>query len=84
MMGDKTKVTVTFDRIGRNHNVAPLVEWVTGPIDPDALAEGIYHYARPHLASRDIEVAVDLDKGQVFIFAGFNNGGGGTIAVEED
>jgi len=83
-MGDKTKVTVTFDRIGRNHNVAPLVEWVTGPIDPDALGEGIYHYARPHLASRDVEVVVDPDMGKVFIFAGFHNAGEGTITVEDE
>jgi adenylyl- and sulfurtransferase ThiI len=68
---------VTFNRIGRNHHVAPLAVEAT---NADTIAEAVYRYARPHLASRDVEVSVDLATGQGQIFCGFNNGG--TFTVE--
>lgn len=74
------KYEVTFDRIGRNRHVAPLTTEADGP---NHLAEVIYRYARPHLASRDIEVSVDMDAGTVRIFAGCNNGGGGKFVEVE-
>lgn len=68
---------VHFARIGRNHQVAPLL---TGPVDgPSHLAELIYRHARPHLVSNDIEVIADLPEGKGHILAGFNNGGSFTI-----
>lgn len=67
---------VTFDRIGRNHNVEPLNVQSDGP---NHLAEQIYHYARPHLRSRDVDVVVDLDAGSGHILCGFNNGGTFTV-----
>lgn len=70
--------TVTFDRIGRNHDVRPLT---IGADDEAELAEAVYRYARPHLRSRDVEVVVDLEVGKGNIFAGFNNGG--TFSVAE-
>lgn len=88
-----TTYTVTFDRIGRSRNVAPMTVQVedadkASPEDiADGLAEVIYKYARPHLRSRDVEVVVDLDDlegpGKGYIFCGFNNGGTFTVAVEE-
>ena len=71
---------VTFDRIGRNHGVEPLTATAG---DADELAEAVYRYARPHLASRDVEVVVDLAAGSGFIFCGFNNGGTFTIETAE-
>lgn len=68
---------VEFARIGRNRNVAPLE---TGPVDgPNHLANVIHQYARRHLASRAIEVDVDVDGGTGDIFCGFQSGGRFTI-----
>lgn len=52
---------VTFDRIGRLHNVAPLNVTVDdGPADAVAeeLLEAVYTYARPMCASRFIDVSL--------------------------
>lgn len=68
---------VTFNRIGRNHNVAPLLVDVDGP---NHLAELIHQYARPHLLSRSFEVHVAPEDGKGLILCGFNNGG--TFSVE--
>lgn len=58
---------VKFERIGRNHDVKPLC---TEASDEDALAEAIFRYAKPKLASREVEVTVDLVAGTGFITAG--------------
>jgi hypothetical protein len=71
---------VTFERLGRNHSVPPLT---VDSADPDVIAEAVYREARKHLVSRDVEVEVDLTAGQVFVFAGFRNGGGGRVEVTE-
>jgi len=71
-----TAYTATFDRIGRRHDVAPLE--VAGSADD--IAEQIYRYARRFLASRDIEVATDLEALSGTIFAGFHIGGSFTLA----
>ncbi len=63
---------VTFERIGRNHNVAPLVAAVA---DADDLATRIHKYARPHLRSRDYVVDLDLAEGSGFISCGMHSGG---------
>lgn len=73
---------VTFDRIGRTGGrdggppPAPLTVRV---LNADGLADRIYDYARPHLRSRDIEVAVDMDGMRGLILCGMNNGGRFTI-----
>lgn len=72
-----TQYRVTFERIGRNHNVAPLV---TKAEDGEALALRIEKYARPHLRSRDVEVAVNLAGGSGYIICGMHNGGEFAIA----
>lgn len=69
---------VTFERIGRNHNVARLgVE----AADADELSAAIHKYARSHLRSRDYEVVVDLQKGDGFIACGMHCGGRFTITA---
>jgi len=77
-----TSYRCTFDRIGRHQDVEPL----TAAADTaDDLAEAIYRYARPKLASREIEVHVDLNPGTggtgVILIGGFRNGG--EITIEE-
>ena len=64
-----------FDRISRNHNVAPLA--VHG--DADAIAEQIYRYAKPKVVSRDVEIVVDLEKLSGTIFCGFHVVGSFTL-----
>jgi hypothetical protein len=70
---------VTFDRIGRNHNVAPL-DITRTDADADYLARAIYTYARRHLASRGVEIYVDLEedgrKGEGGIICGVAHSGG--------
>jgi hypothetical protein len=73
-----SRYRLTFDRIGRNHDVAPLDLDLD---DPDEIAEKVYRHARPHLRSRDVEVHIDLDAGRGFIFCGFHNGGTCTITA---
>lgn len=51
--------TVTFDRVGRNHNVAPLV--ITDTDDWDEIADRVYDHVRPHLRSRNVEVVIRSD-----------------------
>jgi hypothetical protein len=78
-MSDLRTYTVSFARVGRNHSVRPLE--ITSSEDADYIAERIHRYARQYLASRDVEVMVDLDKMTGSIFCGFNSGGTFTIAA---
>lgn len=71
------KFIIMFDRIGRNHHVAPLAAEAE---DASRLAEKIYYYARPHLRSNDVQIVVDLEGGEGHIFCGFNNGGAFTVS----
>jgi len=67
----------TFDRVGRNHDVAPLELRCD---DPDEMAFAIYNHVRRFLASSDIEVVVDLeDNPHATIFCGFNTGGSAAL-----
>lgn len=69
---------VTFERIGRNHNVPPTTVEAN---DPDELAERVYRYARQYLLSRDFDVDVlsedDGHTGKVAI--GWGRFGAGTF-----
>lgn len=71
-------LTITAERVGRRHYLAPLT--VECSDDLDAIAEAVYRYARPHLASRDVEVVADED-GTWTVFAGFRVGGNGQWAL---
>ena len=63
---------VTFERIGRNHSVVPLV---AKAVDAHDLADLIHQYARKHLRSRDYDVVVDLEAGKGYIACGMHSGG---------
>ena len=65
---DPPTYTVTFERIGRNHNVPPLT--VPGPASAQDIAEQVYRLARSYLISRDYEVTVDLAEGKGWIESG--------------
>lgn len=75
-----TRYQVSFSRIGRSHTVQPMLAEVDGP---NHLAEKVERYARPYLASRGVEVVVDLSAMTGQIFAGFRNAGTFTIAEVE-
>lgn len=72
---------VLFDRIGRDHDIAPLIARAA---TADELAEVIYRYARPHLRSTHVDVSVDLDqmRGAVVV-GGVRPGGDFTIEHEQ-
>lgn len=71
-----SRYVVTFDRIGRTHDVLPLVATAA---DADHLATLIYKYARDYLLSRDVDVVVDLAGMRGDILCGFHSGGQFTI-----
>lgn len=79
--------TVTFDRIGRNHGVAPLEVVLTESqrLTPaDELAERVHRYARKFLTSREVEVSVDLDTLEgVIVVGGFRPAGTFTVKAEQ-
>ncbi len=76
--------TVTFDRIGRNHDAAPLEVRISDGLPVvDELAEQVHRYARRHLGSREVEVSVDLDTLEgVIVVGGFRPAGSFTVTVE--
>lgn len=73
------KYTINFDRIGRQRNIDPLT---VDADNADDLAAKVYRFARPRLASRDVEVFCDLATGHGWITVGFHNGGSFTIIPE--
>lgn len=80
-----TAYVVTFERIGRSHDIAPLE--LTLPEDETvghAISEAVYEYARPYLRSQDLDVVTNLGEtpgtgGTGTIFAGFQVGGRFTV-----
>lgn len=69
---------VTFDRIGRNHNV-PVFDSSLA-CNAGELAEQICRYANRHLRSRDVEVVIIDDLQNGYISCGGRPGGGFTIS----
>lgn len=70
---------ITFERIGRNHSVAPLDADVHGEAD---LCRAIRAHARPHLRSRDFDVMLDEDSNRGWLDCGMRNGGDFTIQLQ--
>lgn len=75
---EETRYRVTFDRVGRNHNVEPIE---VGAANPDQLAAEIWLRIRNKLASRDTGVTVDMDNMAGMIHAGVRNAGEFAIEV---
>jgi len=71
-----TTYRMTFERIGRSRP-EPLTATAE---HPEILADEIFRYARPLLASRDVVVVVDMEAMTGNIFCGFQSGGRFTIA----
>jgi hypothetical protein len=75
---------VTYERVGRhggrNGSTAPG-QLTLDALDADDLAEQVARDARRYLASRQVEVTVDLEAGTGQILAGFHNAG--TFTVEQ-
>lgn len=62
----RLRFAVEFDRISRNHDVAPLEVTVDdGPAGAvaDLIAQRIYDYARPKVGSRELEVSISYGDG---------------------
>jgi hypothetical protein len=74
MGDDPLTLTVTMERVGRTHDVAPFVV-----PDDDDVAEHIYRQVRRYLVSRAVDVVVS-DDGTVTIYAGMHIGGRGRWA----
>jgi hypothetical protein len=70
---------VTFDRIGRNHDVPPIELSADG--DGSELADRVYDVvARPHLGSREVEVYVNLEEMRgLIVVGGLRPGGSFTL-----
>lgn len=68
--------TITFDRIGRHHNIGAATFTADNVTD---LAEEIWKHARPYLRSNDVEVYADIDAGTGRIAAGGRTAGTFTI-----
>lgn len=71
-----THYLVEFDRVGRNHDVAPLNIMAT---DADEAAFHIYTYVKTMLLSRGFEIQVNLETGTGSIIAGFHDAGTFTL-----
>jgi hypothetical protein len=69
---------VSFARIGRTHDVPPLITRAAGP---KGLAYRILTYARPYLVSVNVEVAVDITTMTGSILCGLQCGG--TFVIED-
>lgn len=80
-----TTYRITFDKIGRNHNVPPIA--VASAEDDEVanrIARQVFHAARGHLLSTDVNVTVELGEapgtgGQGYITAGFQTVGTFTV-----
>lgn len=70
---------VSFERIGRNHDVPPACYRLAEGHDADELAFHIYGTARPYLLSSDVDVLVDLAAMKGKILTGFHLAGKFTI-----
>lgn len=77
-----TAYRVTYERVGRRggRDGSPAPEPLIVEADsPSGLAWQVEVDISPYLASRNVEVLVDLDKQRGYIFAGINNGGSFTL-----
>lgn len=79
MVGGKVNhdYVVTFERIGRRRNLQPAT--FIGVKSADALARIIYNFSKGYLASREIEVDVDLSEMKGSIYTGGRPAGNFTI-----
>jgi hypothetical protein len=73
---------ITFERVGRHggrDGSTPPAPLTVETDDNDQLVLQVLAYARPFLASRGLEITIDLDEGRGWLLAGFRNAGEFTI-----
>lgn len=78
-----TRYQVTFDRIGRTRDLAPVTVTAT---DGDDLADRLYRHALRYLGSRDVLVEVTSPAGdptprEALVYVGGRPAGTGRVAV---
>lgn len=74
-----SRYRVTFDRISRDHNVAPFV---CEARDAQELSEVLYPLVKRRCASREVEVIVDLEAmTAAIIVGGMQSAGSGRVEV---
>lgn len=73
-----------FDRLGRNQAVTPMRYEVTDVhLDPKALADAVYRYARSILGEKgDVDVEVDVKHRIGVVYSGVKTAGRFTIEEE--
>lgn len=76
-------IRITFDRIGRKHEVPPL-DLDYDLTEQEAISNAVLQYARPRLMSSDVWVEINPEEKTVLIGAGFHNAGTGRIEVLEE
>ena len=82
-----SRYLVTFGRVGHRGGrdgstpPAPLTVEAT---DSEHLAMHVLAYVRPFLASRGLEIVIDLEKGSGFLLAGFHTAGEFTVEALPD
>lgn len=75
---------ITFERVGRHggrDGSTPPAPLTVETDDDGQLLLQVLAYARPFLASRGLEITIDLDAGRGWLLAGFRNAG--EFAIEE-
>jgi hypothetical protein len=77
-----SELVVTFERIGRRHDVEPLR--LPGHLDQDDVAEAVWDYARRFLGSREFEVNVRMAYGEGAVSIEYGRFGRGEIRRQED
>lgn len=70
---------IEFERIGRNHAIAPLI--ANGSADD--ITDAVHKYARKHLRSSDYDVDLSLERMNGSIICGMHIGGRFTIHKED-
>jgi hypothetical protein len=82
-----SRYRVTFERVGRRggrDGSTPPAPLTTAASSGEHLAVQVLAYTRPFLASRGVDVVIDLDEGRGFLLAGFHTAGEFTVEEEPD
>lgn len=77
-----SRYLVTFERVGRRggrDGSTPPAPLTVDAADGEHLAVHVLAYVRPFLASRGLDVVIDLEKGTGFLLAGFHTAGEFTV-----
>lgn len=82
-----SRYLVTFERVGRRggrDGSAPPAPLSVAASSGEHLAVQVLAYARPFLASRGVDVVIDLVEGRGCLLAGFHTAGEFTVEEQPD